>query len=141
MECSGEGTDWSRRTCRNRGHIVNSVVKNLPANTGDVGLTPGLRRSPAEGNGNPFQCCCLAEEPGGLPSTQSQKSQTATCCVGPQGLLRGACCLFSEQQAITEGQSRPGRFPRLHPAQGCQLRGAPPLPRPWAPVQGHFVLF
>ena len=76
MECSGEGTDRSRRTCRNRGHIVNSVVKNPPANAGDVGFTPGLRRSPAEGNDNPFQCSCLAEEPGGLLSTQSQKSQT-----------------------------------------------------------------
>ena len=32
-------------TCRNRGHIVNSVVNNPPANAGDVGSTPGLRRS------------------------------------------------------------------------------------------------
>ena len=38
------------------------VVKNLPANAGDVrdlGLIPGLGRSPGEGNGNPFQCSCL----------------------------------------------------------------------------------
>ena len=27
--------------------------------TGDLGLIPGLGRSPAEGNGNPFQCSCL----------------------------------------------------------------------------------
>ena len=46
-------------TCRNRGHIVNSVVNNPPANAGDVGSTPGLRRSPAEGNGNLLQYCCL----------------------------------------------------------------------------------
>ena len=32
-----------------------SVVKNLPANTGDSGLIPGLRSSPGVGNGNPFQ--------------------------------------------------------------------------------------
>ena len=31
------------------------VVKNLPASAGDVGLIPGLERSPGEGNGNPFQ--------------------------------------------------------------------------------------
>ena len=34
-----------------------SVVKNLPANAGDVGdagLIRGLGRSPEEGNGNPF---------------------------------------------------------------------------------------
>ena len=31
-----------------------SVVKNPPADTGDVGLTPGSGRSPGEGNGNPL---------------------------------------------------------------------------------------
>ena len=36
-----------------------SVVKNSPANTGDVGLTSGLGRSPGEGNGKPFQYSCL----------------------------------------------------------------------------------
>ena len=30
-----------------------SKVKNLPDNTGDGGLIPGLGRSPGEGNGNP----------------------------------------------------------------------------------------
>ena len=32
-----------------------SVVKNLPANAGDMGLIPGSGKSPGEGNGNPFQ--------------------------------------------------------------------------------------
>ena len=32
-----------------------SVVKNPPANAGDLGLSPGLGRSPGEGNGNPLQ--------------------------------------------------------------------------------------
>ena len=36
-----------------------SVVKNLPANTGDAGSIPGSGRSPGEGNGNPLQCSCL----------------------------------------------------------------------------------
>ena len=39
-----------------------SVVKNLPAkagDTGDVGLIPGLGRSPGGGNGNPLQYSCL----------------------------------------------------------------------------------
>ena len=38
------------------------VVKNLPANSGDikdVGSIPGLGRSPGEGNGNPLQYSCL----------------------------------------------------------------------------------
>ena len=37
----------------------NLVVKNLPANEGDVGWIPGSRRSPGEGNGNPLQYYCL----------------------------------------------------------------------------------
>ena len=36
-----------------------SVIKNTPANTGDVGLIPGSGRSPGEGNGNPLQYSCL----------------------------------------------------------------------------------
>ena len=35
------------------------MVKNPPANAGDVGLIPGLGRSPGEGNGNPLQYSCL----------------------------------------------------------------------------------
>ena len=35
------------------------VVKNLPANVGDMGSIPGLGRSPGEGNGNPLQYSCL----------------------------------------------------------------------------------
>ena len=30
------------------------VVKNLPANAGDVGSIPGWGRSPGEGHGNPL---------------------------------------------------------------------------------------
>ena len=53
------------------------MVKNPPANAGDardMGLVPGLGRSPGEGNGNPLQYCCLSpwtEEPGGLQSAGS----------------------------------------------------------------------
>ena len=36
-----------------------SVVKNLPDNVGDMGLIPGLGRSPGGGNGNPHQYSCL----------------------------------------------------------------------------------
>ena len=35
------------------------VVKNLPANAGDVDLIPRLGRSPGEGNGNPLHYSCL----------------------------------------------------------------------------------
>ena len=36
-----------------------TVVKNQPANVGDVGLIPGSGRSPGGGPGNPLQCSCL----------------------------------------------------------------------------------
>ena len=39
------------------------VVKNTPANVGDVrdtGSIPGLGRSPGGGHGNPLQYSCLA---------------------------------------------------------------------------------
>ena len=35
------------------------MVKNLPANTGDLGSIPASGRSPGEGNGYPLQHSCL----------------------------------------------------------------------------------
>ena len=56
------------------------MIKNLPANTGEVGSIPKLGRSTGEGNGNPFQYSCLGnpwtEDPGGLQSMSLQKGQT-----------------------------------------------------------------
>ena len=36
-----------------------SVVRNLPANAGDMDLVPGWGRSPGGGNGNPLLYPCL----------------------------------------------------------------------------------
>ena len=33
--------------------------KESACSAGDLGLIPGLGRSPGEGNGNPLQCSCL----------------------------------------------------------------------------------
>jgi len=52
------------------------VVKNLPANAGDkrdVGLVPGLGRSPGGGHGNPLQYSCL-ENPRDREAWQAAKS-------------------------------------------------------------------
>ena len=41
---------------------IDAVVKNLAADardSGDVGLIPGLGRSPGVGNGNPLHYSCL----------------------------------------------------------------------------------
>ena len=55
----------------NVGFPCSLVVKNLPANAGDMGLIPGLGRSLGEGNGNSLQYSCQEnpmdrEEPEGL---------------------------------------------------------------------------
>ena len=53
-----------------------SVVKNLHANAGDMGLIPVFGRSSGERNDNPPQYPCLgnpAEEPGRLQSMGSQR--------------------------------------------------------------------
>ena len=61
------------------------VVKNLPANAGDlrdVGSIPGSRRSPGEGNGTHSSIFAWrtswTEEPGGLQYIQSQRVTEAT---------------------------------------------------------------
>ena len=36
-----------------------SAGKESACNVGDLGLTPGLGRSPGEGKGYPLQCSCL----------------------------------------------------------------------------------
>ena len=41
------------------GFPCGSEVKASACNVGDVGLIPGLGRSPGEGNGNPLQYSCL----------------------------------------------------------------------------------
>jgi len=43
----------------NQGFPSSSVLKNLPANAGDVGLISGLGRSPGGANGNPALYSCL----------------------------------------------------------------------------------
>ena len=45
--------------CFTWGFPGGSVVKNLPANTGDEGSIPALGKSPGERNGNPLQYSCL----------------------------------------------------------------------------------
>ena len=46
-------------TSLRRGLPGGSVVKNPPANAGDLGSIPGLGRSPGEGHGYPLQYACL----------------------------------------------------------------------------------
>ena len=54
------------------------MVKNPPANAGDIGdigLIPGLERSPEIGNGNPLQYSCL-ENPMNSPRVTKESGMT-----------------------------------------------------------------
>ena len=67
-----------RSVCTFRlGFLGGSVVKNLPANAGDVGSSPGLGRSPGEGNSNHSSILAWrilwTEKPGRLQSTGLQR--------------------------------------------------------------------
>ena len=56
------------------------MEKNQPVNAGDMSSICGSGKFPGEGNGNHFSILAWeilwTEEPGGLQSTGSQKSQT-----------------------------------------------------------------
>ena len=60
-----------------RGFPGGSVIKNLPANEGDMCSIPGWERSPGEGNGNHSSILVWeipwTEEPDRLQSMGSQK--------------------------------------------------------------------
>ena len=55
------------------------MVKNPPANVGDIGSISGPGRSPGEGNSYPLQYSCWriswTEEPGGLQSMGLKESK------------------------------------------------------------------
>ena len=54
------------------------MVKNPPANAGDIGLIPGSGRAPVEENDNPFQYSCLGNhterELGGVATIGQDKA-------------------------------------------------------------------
>ena len=68
----------------NRDFPHGSVVKNLPANAGDIrdmGLIPVLGRSPGGGNGNPLQYSCLENpiERGAWWATVHRSQKSPAC--------------------------------------------------------------
>ena len=78
------------------------MVKNLPVNVEDVrdvGLIPGLGRSPEEGNGNPLQYACLENPMDGGAQLMGSQSPTQLKRFSSCGL--GTCML----QVFGEGES------------------------------------
>ena len=48
---------WQILEINERGFLGSTVLKNLPANTGDQGFIPGSGKSLGEGNGKPLHSC------------------------------------------------------------------------------------
>ena len=53
--------------CKANSFLGGSDGEESACNAGDLGLIPGLGRSPGRGHGNPLQCSCL-ENPQGQRS-------------------------------------------------------------------------
>ena len=82
-----------------------SVIKNLPANTGEEGSVPGLGRSPVGRNGNPLQYPCL-ENPmdrGSWQATVHGSSQEAGCDLACR---QCAGCCFRLTEVKEKGPQR-----------------------------------
>ena len=65
--------------------LVAQMVKNLPANAGNVGWIPGSGRSPGGGNRNPLQYSC----PGNPMDRGDNKEKNLMCVI---------CLKISHQQ-------------------------------------------
>ena len=96
--------------------LSGSVGKESAHNAGDLGLIPGLGRSPGEGNGYPLQCSCL-ENPmdrgawwarvNGVTKSQtrlprkenslsSEQWNIERVCITSQSMLKGKPISFSQ---------------------------------------------
>ena len=87
-----------------------SVVKNPPANAGnarDLGLIPGLGRSPGEGNGYPLQYSCLEN-----PMDRGKGQATVHGVAKSQTQLSTHACPFTEEQ-LRPSPERPCDLPKV----------------------------
>ena len=85
-----ERLNWTELNLYPWGFPGGSMVKYLPASAGDVGLIPGLGRSPGEGNGNPLQYSCLGNPMDreawqatvlGVAESRTRLSNNNTACI------------------------------------------------------------
>ena len=84
------------------------MVKNPPANAGDMGSIPGSGRSPGEGNGNPLQYSCL-----GNPMDRGAWWATVHGVTKSQTRLKQ----LNSNKAVSVYHGE-GLFPAPDPAQG-----------------------
>ena len=73
-----------------------SEVKVSTSNVGDLGLIPGLGRSPGEGNGNPLQYSCLV----GYNPRGRTESDTTEQLHSPRCIVAVDCMYFLAKYRI-----------------------------------------
>ena len=116
-------------------------IENWPANPGDVGLIPGLERSPGEGNGNSFQYSCLGnpmvkeEEPGRLQrvwfdlASKHMHAWLLYNVVWVSTVQQSPVILHLSFWLPSEGPCVPGAY-MAHPCL-CQTTGPESSMNPW----------
>ena len=101
-----------------------SVVRNPPANVGDAGSIPGLRRCPGEGNGNPLQYSCL-ENPmdrGAWQATVHEIAKSQTQLSTTTSTKDTACCNLD----LVQPNFKKKRHPCHHDACNEGVLGSSP---------------
>ena len=76
-----------------------SVVKNLPANAGDMGSVPGWGRSPGGGHGNPLQYACL-RNPTDWGAWRAIAHRDTKSCTQPKWLTMHTCRLHGGKVTV-----------------------------------------
>ena len=112
------------------GYPFSSVGKESACNAGDLGLIPGLGRSPGEGNGNPLQycccCCCLvASVVSDSVWTHRQQPTRLPCPWDSPGKNTGVGCHFILQCMKGKSESEVAQScPTLSDPMDCSLPGS-----------------
>ena len=102
-----------------------SEVKASACNAGDLGLIPGLGRSPGEGNGNPLQYSCLEN-----PMDRGAWWATVHGVAKSRTQLSDFTSGWAEACRLQPTAQKRGREDLPHArGQGRQLGGATPHPR------------
>ena len=102
---------WSCSTSNvNSASQVALVVKNPPANAGDMGSIPGSGRSFAGGNGNALQDCCL----GNLMDREAQRATVQDVTTNRTQLSYWTVAYYSERNLIWEHFHPPKMIASVH---------------------------
>ena len=94
------------------------MVKNPPASAGDMGLIPGLGRSPGGGNGTPLQYSCLGNPTFMIGFLGTSNGKESACSAGELGLIPGL------GRSPEKEKGYPLQYSALGNSMDCSLPGS-----------------